>query len=147
MNRDFLEMLSALAAEGADFLIVGGWALAAHGFPRATKDLDLLVRPSAENATKVLAALRRFGAPLQGLTERDLTDPDVVFQVGVPPYRIDVLTAIDGVTFEEAWRGRVPAELGGARVWVLGRTEFLRNKRAVGRPQDVADAELLEGEP
>jgi hypothetical protein len=138
-------MLSALSAEGADFLVVGGWALAAHGFPRATKDLDILVRPTAENARRVLRALRKFGAPLEGISERDIEDPELVLQIGVEPYRIDVVSAIDGVTFDEAWAGRIQAEFGASKVWVLGRKEFLRNKRTVGRPRDIADADLLEG--
>src|SRR5688572_15913622 len=129
-------MLSALSAEGADFLVVGGWALAAHGFPRATKDLDILVRPTAENARRVFRALQKFGAPLAGVTERDLMDAETVVQIGVEPYRIDLVSAIDGVTFDEAWAGRIQAELGAVRAWVLGRKEFLRNRRTVGHPRD-----------
>ena len=145
MNRDFVEMLSALNAEGVDYLVVGGWALAAHGYPRATKDLDILVRPSPANAVQVLRALGRFGAPDFGLTVADLSTPGLIVQLGVPPLRIDVLTAIDGVSFEDAWSGKTTGTFGGVVAPVLGRAELVRNKRTVGRPQDRADLDLLEG--
>src|SRR4051812_1317630 len=104
MNRDFAEMLSALSAAGAEFLVVGAHALAAHGRPRATGDLDIWVRSTSENAEKVWSALARFGAPLSGLSKADLQAPDVVFQIGIEPNRIDILTSIDGVDFDGAWQ-------------------------------------------
>ncbi|HMM35235.1 MAG TPA: hypothetical protein PKA62_10955, partial [Thermoanaerobaculia bacterium] len=107
MERDFVEMLSALDAAGAEYLVVGAHALAAHGVPRATGDLDIWVRATPENARRVLAALREFGAPLFDLTANDLSRPGTVFQIGVVPVRIDLLTSISGVGFEEAWAGRV----------------------------------------
>ena len=143
MNRDFAEMLSALFEAGADFLIVGAHALAAHGIPRATGDLDIWVRPTAENAARVLSALRRFGAPLHDLSLEDLSRPDVVFQIGLPPYRIDLLTSISGVSFDEAWTGRLVAEVDRQPLPFIGREELLRNKRAAGRPKDIADAAEL----
>jgi len=125
--------------------VVGAYAVAAHGHPRATKDLDLWVEPSAENAARVLAALRELGAPLQGLTVEDLTSPGVTYQIGLPPLRIDVLTAIDGVPdFAVAWRHRRAAVLDGLRVVTLGRRELLENKRAAARPQDLADVAALQ---
>lgn len=145
MNRDFAEMLSALSAEGAEFLLVGAHALAVHGFPRATGDLDLWIRPSPENAVRVLAALQRFGAPLLDLTVADLEEPGIVYQIGQPPRRIDLLTAISGVTFEEAWSARVEAVVDGLTFPVLGRDALLRNKRATGRPKDLDDVAKLEG--
>ena len=139
MNRDYAEMLSALSAAGADFLVVGAHALAVHGRPRATGDLDIWVRPSPENAVRVWRALEAFRAPLFDLTLEDLTRPGVVFQMGVPPCRIDILTEISGVTFEEAWPRRVSFVVDGQRLPFLGRADLAANKRAAGRPKDLAD--------
>jgi len=144
MNRDFVEMLSALSAAGVEYLVVGAHAMAAHGVPRATGDLDIWVRPSTVNAARVHGALERFGAPLHDLTLEDLTSPDLVFQVGLPPARIDILTGISGVVFDEAWPRRLTARVGDLDVPILGRDDFLRNKRAVGRPKDLADIALME---
>lgn len=143
MNSDFSDLIAAFSAHDVDFLIVGAHALAAHGHVRATKDLDVWVRPHPENAERVIAALRSFGAPLHDLTADDLSTPGVVFQVGVAPVRIDVLTAIDGLTFERAWGGRVRSEFGGQTVFVLSREHLIANKRASGRLQDLADVERL----
>jgi hypothetical protein len=137
-------MLSALSEEGVEFLLVGAYALAVHGLPRATGDLDIWIRPAPDNAGRTLEAIRRFGAPLQDLTEADLVEAGTVFQIGVPPRRIDLMTAIDGVTFEDAWATRLSARLGDLEVPVIGRDALLRNKRATGRPRDLADAEALE---
>jgi hypothetical protein len=145
VNRDFAEMLSALNAEGVEYLVVGGWALAAHGYPRATKDLDVFVRPSDANAERVLKALQRFGAPGFGVTAKDLSAPGLVLQLGMAPLRIDVITAIDGVEFDEAWQSRWRASFAGVEAPVIGRDALVRNKRAAGRPRDHADADLLEG--
>ncbi len=144
MNRDFAEMLSALSDAGVEFLIVGAHALAAHGVPRATRDLDIWVNPTVENAGRVMKALRAFGAPLMDLTEEDLTTPGTVFQIGVEPFRIDILTAISGVAFDEAWKNRLPLDIEGVQVVVLSRQDFIANKRAVGRLKDLADIEALE---
>ena len=143
MERDFVEMLSALDAAGAEYLVVGAHALAAHGVPRATGDLGIWVRATPENALRVLAALRDFGAPLFDLTLDDLTRPGTVFQIGVVPVRIDLLTSISGVGFEEAWAGRIEVPIEGVTVCVLGREELVRNERATGRPKDLLDAESL----
>lgn len=149
MTPDFVAMLSALSAERVEFMLVGAHALAAHGFVRATQDIDLLVRPTPENAARVFAALRRFQAPLFDLSERDLVDPDVVYQVGVEPNRIDIMNDISGVSWDEAWRGRAEIVVEGLPVAVLGLEEFVRNKRASGRPKDRADLILIgrEEEP
>ncbi len=146
MNRDFVEMLSALSAAGARFLIVGAHALAAHGAPRATGDLDIWVQATNENAARVLAALRTFGAPLFDLTEADLCARDTVFQIGLPPSRIDILTGISGVLFEDAWERRIEVAVGDLRVATIGRADFIVNKRAAGRPKDLLDLELLPPE-
>ena len=145
MNRDFAEMLSALSEAGAEFLIVGAHALAAHGIPRATGDLDIWVKPTPANARRVMQALASFGAPLGDLTLEDLTRPDTVFQIGVPPSRVDILTGVTGVQFDEAWPRRVALDLEGAEVPVIGRDDFIRNKRATGRPKDLADIDGVEG--
>ena len=137
-------MLSALVEAGAEFLIVGAHALAAHGTPRATGHLDLWVNPTAANAVHVMQALRAFGAPLHDLTEDDLTRPDTVFQIGLPPSRVDILTGVTGVRFDEAWPQRVTLQLDGTAVPVIGRADVIANKRATGRPQDLADIDRLE---
>lgn len=143
MNRDFFDMLSALSGEGVEYLVVGAYALAAHGLPRATGDLDVWVRPTVDNAERVLRALRSFGAPLLDLTRDDLLRPDTVFQIGVAPTRIDLLTGVSGLTFDEAWPSRISVTLEGLPVPVIGFDELLRNKEASGRPQDLADAAWL----
>jgi hypothetical protein len=143
MNRDFAEMLSALSEAGAEFLIVGAHALAAHGTPRATGDLDIWVNPTSDNARRVMAALGAFGAPLADLTIDDLIKPDTVFQIGVVPCRVDILTGISGVLFADAWTRRMTVDIDGLHVPVLGRSDFKVNKRASGRPKDLLDIELL----
>jgi hypothetical protein len=144
MNRDFAEMLSALSDAGAEFLIVGAHALAAHGLPRATGDLDIWVRPSLDNARRVLDALRTFRAPLHDLGEDDLARPGTVFQIGVVPNRIDILTEISGVVFEDAWTRRESFVVEGQRLPFLGRADLAANKRAAGRPKDLADLAALD---
>jgi hypothetical protein len=144
MSRDFAEMLSALSAAGVEFLIVGAHALAAHGVPRATGDLDIWVRPTAENANRTLRALAMFGAPLADLSVEDLTKPDTVFQMGLPPARIDILSGITGVSFDDAWGRRASVRLATLDVPVLSRMDFVANKTATGRPKDLADIALLD---
>jgi hypothetical protein len=144
MDRDFLDMLSALSDAGAEYLVVGAHAVAVHGSPRATGDLDLWIKPSPENADRVWRALAQFGAPLGDLTREDLTSPDVVFQIGVQPLRIDILTSITGVIFEEAWPRRTLVEVESRSIPFLSRADLIRNKRATGRPKDAFDVESLE---
>ena len=146
MNRDFVEMLQELSAAGADFLVVGAHALAAHERPRATGDLDIWVRATPENALRVWKALVEFGAPLLDLTLADLSSPGITFQMGQVPQRIDILTDISGVTFEEAWPNRLPIDREGLRYAVIGKADLIRNKRATGRPRDVVDADNLEAQ-
>lgn len=144
MSPDFLDLLRALSDAEVKFLIVGAYAVGVHGHPRATKDIDVWVEASAENAPRVMAALREFGAPLMGLTESDLLVPGIGLQIGVEPGRIDVLTAISGVLFEDAWRSKISAEFEGVYVQVIGLAQLLQNKRASARPQDLADVDALE---
>jgi hypothetical protein len=146
LNPDFRDCLLALVAEGAEFVIVGAYALALHGVPRYTGDLDILVRPTAANAERVWRALLRFGAPVEaaGVAPADFTMPGTVYQVGLPPRRIDLLTEITGVSFDEAWATRESATLDGHVIDFIGKAAFIRNKEAVGRPKDLADAARLK---
>jgi hypothetical protein len=144
MNRDFAEMLDALSAAGAEFLIVGAHALAAHGHPRATGDLDLWIRATQENAALVWKALLAFGAPLDDLRVEDLSVPDVVFQIGIEPARIDLLTSLTGLNFEDSWQNREIFDIEGRALPFLSRHDLIRNKSALGRPRDLADLDDLE---
>lgn len=146
MNPDFRDILSAFCAEGVEFLLVGAYALAAHGLPRATGDIDLWIGTSGDNPARVRLALARFGAPVDQLSLSELSRPNLVFQIGVVPRRIDVLTSIDGVDFASAWIDRMDTDVGGIVVPVLSRALLMRNKRASARPQDLADLAWLEGD-
>ena len=146
MNHDFRDLLSEFNEHQVEYLVVGAHALAAHGHVRATKGLDLWVRPDAANAGRVMAALKAFGAPLEDVNEKDFAGPGLIFQIGVPPVRVDVLTSIDGVSFGEAWPARLTANFAGLTVPVLSRQHLIQNKRTSGRTQDLADIERLEGE-
>ena len=146
MNPDFVDLLRAFEDHDVEAVVVGAHALAAHGHVRATKDMDVWIRPSIENAARAFRALAAFGAPLTELEIEDLATPGTVFQIGVDPVRIDVITQIDGVTFDEAWAERVRAHFGGVPTHVLSRRLLIRNKRASGRLQDLADVERLERE-
>lgn len=143
MNQDFQDLLRELSEAGARFLVVGAYALAAHGLPRATGDIDVWVEPTEANAELVYAALQAFGAPLHDLSVEDLSTPGVVFQMGLPPRRIDILTQISGVEFDEAWTSREEVRFGDLDVFVIGPRELLRNKRATGRPKDLLDADTI----
>jgi len=144
MNQDFVDLLRAFVAHDVRFLIVGAYALALHGRPRATGDLDVWVDATPENAARVVRALASFGAPMDQVSEDDFSSPGVVFQMGVAPGRIDILTALTGLTFEEAWPGRVRESLGSVEVDFIGRDAFIRNKRATGRMKDLGDIEGME---
>jgi hypothetical protein len=144
---DFRDMLAALVANEVRFIVVGAHALAAHGVPRVTGDLDIWVEHTPDNASRVWRALAAFGAPLATLqiSESDFSKPDQVVQFGLPPYRIDMMTSISGVGFEEARPGGLIGTLFEVPVVFLGREAFIRNKRASGRPRDLADVRSLEG--
>lgn len=143
-NQDFKDLFAELNAHDVEFLVVGAHALAAHGHVRATKDLDVWAKPSVENARCVIRALTAFGAPMHAVTENDFVAPGITFQIGVDPVRIDIITAVDGLTFDAAWPNRVASEYGGEPVFVISRDDLIRNKRASGRPQDLADIAALE---
>ncbi|MBY0269744.1 MAG: hypothetical protein K2X06_07755 [Burkholderiales bacterium] len=144
MNSDFKDLLSAFNANSVEYLIVGAYALAAHGRVRATGDIDIWVRAAPANARRVIKALTEFGAPLQDLDEHDLSHPGLVFQIGIAPLRIDILTHIDGVEFDDAWAARLNIQVAEQPVGVLSQAHLIKNKRTVGRAQDLADIEWLE---
>ena len=146
LKGDFFDIASSLHAEGAEFIIVGAHAVGIHVTPRATGDLDVWVRASPENARRVHRALQRFGAPLStfNITPADFERLGCVYQMGVPPGRIDIITQLSGITFDEAWPGRVVLEVNGVPVPFLGREALLKNKRAAARPKDLLDVEILE---
>lgn len=149
MNEDFVEFLAALLAAEARFLVVGAHALAVHGVPRATGDIDVWIDRTPENVARVWRALADFGAPAEALGVRlaDLEAPDVVVQLGLPPRRIDLLTGVTGLTFAEAWATRVTHAVAGLPIPFLGRDALVRNKRASGRYKDLGDLEALGEAP
>lgn len=144
LSSDSTDLLCALNDAKARYLIVGAHAVAYHARPRATADFDVWVDPSPENAPRVYRALAAFGAPLDNLAVQELESDDLVFQIGVPPLRIDVITGISGVTFDEAWPGRSEDSLNGLKIFVIGRKALIENKKAAGRRKDLADVERLE---
>jgi hypothetical protein len=144
MNQDFVDLLRAFVAHDVRFLIVGAYALALYGRPRATGDMDVWVDATPENAPRVMQALAAFGAPMTGIEAADFAVPGVVYQIGVAPGRIDILTQLTGLTFDEAWPDRMHHPFGGVDVDFIGRESFIRNKRATGRAKDLGDIEGLE---
>lgn len=144
LNPDFRDILSCLKDEGVDFILVGAYALAAHGFLRATGDIDLWLRNSPDNARKILRALAKFGAPTSDLSEEDFTNPTTVLQLGVEPRRIDLLMGIDGVDFDAAAGGKVKIAVDGMEIFVLSKEDLLKNKLAAGRDKDRGDIAWLE---
>ena len=143
VNRDFSDLFAAFNETGVKYLVVGAHAVAFHAEPRYTKDLDVWVEASPENAPRVMSALRAFGAPLADVSDADFAKAGATLQIGVAPNRIDVATAIDGVTFADAWLNRIETRYGDERIWVIGRNDLVVNKRAAGRPLDLLDLELL----
>ena len=147
-SGDFRDLLSLFNVEEVRYLIVGGFALAHYGRPRYTKDLDIWVDRDEANARRVFGALVRFGAPLNNLSYRDFLDADAVFQIGMEPLRIDILTDISGVRFADAWERRETSTYGNVPVYLIGKSDYIANKRATGRPSDLRDVDtLLEEQP
>lgn len=144
VQQDFKELLALFKEYKVEFMIVGGYALAFHGAPRFTGDLDLLVRPNLANAERILTALHLFGFHSAGLTTEDFETPECVVQLGFPPVRIDIITSLTGVVWEEAFAGRVPGRFGDVEVSYLGKSQFIKNKRVIGRHKDLADIEAIE---
>ena len=146
-NKDFKELLALFNANHVEFVIVGAYALAFHGAPRFTGDLDLLVAPDPENAERVLRALDAFGFGGLQLGAKDFSEDDRIVQLGVPPVRIDLMTSITGVAWDRVWDGKARGFYDDIPVFFLGRAEFIANKKATARPQDLADVFALESEP
>jgi hypothetical protein len=142
--RDFEELLALLNGQKVKYVIVGGYAVAFHGAPRYTGDIDILVEPDKKNAARILKALKDFGFTGLKLTESDFEKPDIVIQFGVAPVRVDIITSISGVTWEKAFGGRKKGKYGDVRVSYLGRKELVQNKKATGRAKDFADIEALK---
>jgi hypothetical protein len=144
LNEDYRDILHALSDEKVRFLLVGAYALAAHGYPRATMDIDIWVMPSPQNADAVLRALRRFGAPLHNLTKEDLQKGGIIFQIGVAPRRIDLITTASGLQFEQTYQRSLCVNIEGIEVHIPSIDDLIRNKLATGRTKDLADVEVLE---
>jgi hypothetical protein len=144
LNQDFKDILSAFCDQQVEFIVVGGYAMAFHGFLRATGDIDLWIRCSMENAEKVWLALQDFKAPLFDLTKEDLNTYGIVFQIGIVPNRIDITTKIDGVNFDDAWKNHQTVQIEGLTIPVLNKEFLLLNKKVVSRPKDLIDIIWLE---
>jgi len=144
LNEDYRDMLHVLSEEKVKFILVEAYALAAHGYPRATMDIDIWVMPSPENADAVIRALSRFGAPLHNLTKEDLLEDGTIFQIGVAPRRIDIITTASGLQFETTYQNSSPVTIEGIEVRIPSIDDLILNKRAIGRTKDLADAEALE---
>ena len=145
MDSNYLDMLKCLNKAGADYIMVGGWAVNLHGYVRATIDLDIWILADLENARKVYAALGEFGASLTGVSPDDFAADGTIFQIGVAPCRIDVINKIDGVKYAEASLRAIEKTIEGVPVRIISREDLIANKRASGRTKDLADAEILEG--
>ena len=144
VQKDFKDLLALLNEHNVEFMIVGGYALAYHGSPRFTGDIDIYVQPSPENAKRILAALADFGFASLGLIEGDFQTPNKITQLGVPPVRIDIITSITGVSWDDASTNKCAGTYGGIAVFYLGKEQFIANKQATGRKKDLADIESLE---
>lgn len=144
LNEDYKEMLQSLINENVRFLLVGAYALAAHGYPRATMDIDIWVMPSADNADAVLRALNNFGAALHGLTSDDLQKSNTIFQIGVAPRRIDIITGASGLDFDSTYANSLEVEIENIKLNIPSLDDLICNKKASGRTKDIADAEVLE---
>lgn len=143
LNKDYKEMLECLLEENVKFLLVGAYAVAVHGYPRATKDIDFFVWATPANASSLMKALIKFGAPLDKISESDFSSEGIVFQIGNSPRRIDIITSASGVDFEQAYSNRQTVVLEGLGVPVISLQDLIVNKRASGRAQDLADLEKL----
>jgi hypothetical protein len=146
LNSDYKDILYALSEEKVSFILVGAYALAVHGYPRSTGDIDLWIMPEKNNAEALMRALIRFGAPADTVSSDDFQIENNVFQIVVAPRRVDIITSLDGLTFDEAFEHSVLTEIDSIPVHVLSVPDLIRNKRATGRTKDIADAETLEGE-
>ena len=144
LNDDYKEMLQLLKSSEVRFLVVGAYAMGAYGYPRATGDMDIWILASGENSQKVFRALKEFGAPLAQINETTFTAGDIIFQIGVAPRRIDIITSIDGVEFEQAWRRRVEVDIDGLKVPFISKPDLIKNKESTGRDKDLLDVKYLK---
>ena len=144
LNQDYKEMLSLLLDNKVEFLLVGAYALAAHGFPRATADIDIFVKPNSENASALYKTLEKFGAPLENILRDDFAHPGIILQIGVAPRRIDIITKIDGLTYDEASKGKEIIEIESLLIPVISKQNLIINKLASGREKDKIDARNLK---
>lgn len=142
---EFSEFIESLNSESVRYVLVGGYAVAHHGHPRYTGDIDFFVEPSPENARRIVSAIQRYGLGGLGLCEQDFVQSDRIVQMGVPPRRIDLITGLSGVSFEEAWNSRQEVALGGVQTNVVSREVLVKNKAAAGRPKDQADLDEMSG--
>ena len=144
LSKDFKEFIELLNVHNVRYLVVGGYAVAFHGYPRYTKDLDVWVELSPENADNLMKTLEAFGFGSLGLKKEDFLEDDQIIQLGYPPNRIDILTTLKGIEFEDCYRERIEVEIKGVKIHFINLENLKRNKRSTGRPQDLADAENLE---
>ena len=146
INQDYRDLFRHFNDAGVRFLIVGAYAVIYHAEPRYTKDIDLWIRPDSENAQKVYAALKKFGAPLADLTVQDLSNPEMVYQIGIEPNRIDILMGIGGPSFDELWERRCTDKYGDQPITILSLEDLIQAKKIANRPEDQKDLKLLEPE-
>ncbi len=146
VQQDFRDLLALFNTHKVDYIIVGAHALAYHGAPRYTGDIDIFVRPDSENAQRILSALEKFGFGALGLTAKDFTSPDKVVQLGVAPVRVDIVTSLTGMSWKAAFASRVAGTYGDIEVHYIGKEQFIQNKRTLGRKKDIADIEAIGGE-
>lgn len=144
LNDDYKEMLQLLKSNEVRFLVVGAYAMGAYGYPRATGDMDIWIMASGENSQKVFRALKEFGSPLTQINEATFTARDIIFQIGVAPRRIDIITSIDGVEFEQAWQRRVEIDIDNLKVPFISKPDLIKNKESTGRDKDLLDAKYLK---
>lgn len=143
VSKDFEEFFVSLNKNEVNYLVVGGYAYAIHAEPRFTKDLDIFIQREEKNASALLHALKEFGRDLEGLEESDFLIPDQVVQLGYPPFRIDLLTSISGVEFEDAWKNKVTGRYGDEQVYFIGKEDLIKNKKSSGRKSDLDDLDRL----
>jgi hypothetical protein len=142
-QQDYKELLELFNKHRVEYMIVGGYALAFHGTPRYTGDMDIYIKPDTQNGERITAVLKDFGFGEIGLNVEDFVYPEKVIQLGVPPVRIDIITSLSGVTWDEASAGKISASYGGIDVYIIGREQFITNKKATGSKRDIADLESL----
>jgi predicted nucleotidyltransferase len=147
VNSDFTDLLKIFNDNSVRYLVIGGYAVVQHAEPRFTKDLDLWISTDLGNAVLVYESLRKFGAPLAGLTAEDFSEEGYFYQMGIPPMRVDLLMGIPGIDFDDAWKNRVAVDFDGLNVYFVSKEDLILSKRASGRPQDLIDVELLERYP